>query len=659
MVSRAALLLALLATASPAASEVTPREIAEIADISGLTASPDGRWVVYRIERPSTLTNRIDVDWYIVAADGKSPPRALGRTGTAWWDDAGVVAPGEAKWSPDSKNIAVRALVDGRIALWSSPVDGSGFRPLASGEGDIEAFAFDKDGSLITSEGPARDLIARTEEAEREAGILVDGNTDLAQPLFRGALINGRPASQRFSNDWFDRVPLLASAPRTIMVRTPDGASRPASDAEQALIARPPHPALLLLSDLPPRLGSALAAQGICKTKTGCSADQSRLSWWLPLKDGRAVVALHDADFHQRLQSWSPKSGKLAPLAAAEGQISGNQFYFSPCTAAGDAIFCVEAAAALPPRLVRIDAGGDRQLIDSPNPNPDRDGLLAETIVWQVSGSRASGVLIRPKIPGRLPLFITYYKCAGYLRGGVGNEWPLRALAAQGIAALCINAVPGEGGQARYERGVAAVESVIDKLSERGLVDPGKVGMGGLSFGSEVAMRAALRPNLLKAISIASVQIEPAYYWFNARPGRETFTANLRKAYGVGAPDEDAKAWKKFPAMNIDRIQAPVLMQMPEQEARLSIELQSKLATARMGEMHIFPFAPHVKVEPRQKLAAYQRNLDWFRYWLKGEIDPDPAKVAQYLRWSKLGPRNADSADRIQRSTSPISINRK
>src|SRR3546814_19821250 len=83
------------------------------------------------------------------------------------WNDAGVVLPGEGQWSPDGKQLVVRALVDGRIALWSSAVDGSGFRPIAAGQGDIEAFAFDADGALVTSEGTPRDLSARAAETER------------------------------------------------------------------------------------------------------------------------------------------------------------------------------------------------------------------------------------------------------------------------------------------------------------------------------------------------------------------------------------------------------------------------------------------------------------------------------------------------------------
>ena len=662
MVGRLTLVLALLAAASPAASQTTPREIVEIADLSGLAASPDGRWIAYRIEKPSTATNRIDVDWYLVAADGRSPSRSLGRLGTAMWDDAGVIIAGEAKWAPDSRSLMVRALVDDRVGLWATAIEGSGFRPVADGDSDIEAFAFRADGALITREGPSRDTIARAEERERETGILVDGATDLAQPLYHGALINGRPATQRFSGDWFDRAPMLASAPRRTLIRDGSAEAVEASAAERALLAPPPHPALISPTDLPPALRAALEARGMCASKGDCGPQQTRLSWWAPKSDETAVITLHDVDFRQTLFGWSARTGRLTRLTASGRQLSGGRAHYLPCAAAQAAIFCVEAAPHLAPRLIRIDRGGNKTVISSPNPDPGSEGLLAETIAWQVSGSRVSGVLIRPKIPGRLPLFITYYRCAGYLRGGVGDEWPLRALAANGIAALCINSVPsGEVGEARYTQGMEAVRAAVDLLSKRGIVDATRVGMGGLSFGSEVTMWTLRHSDLLKAASIASVQLEPGYYWFNARPGRETFIRNVREVWKVGSPEESPEGWKRLSAaLDTANIHAPLLMQLPEHEARLSLELFSKLATARLGEMHIFPFAAHIKAEPRQKLAAYQRNLDWFRYWLKGESDPDPAKAAQYQRWSFLGPKKDEaSTARTQRSISAISSNRK
>src|SRR3546814_9643500 len=40
------------------------------------------------------------------------------------------------------------------------------------------------------------------------------------------------------------------------------------------------------------------------------------------------------------------------------------------------------------------------------------------------------------------PLFVTYYRCLGFLRGGSGDEWPLATLQRDGVSALCINALP-------------------------------------------------------------------------------------------------------------------------------------------------------------------------------------------------------------------------
>ncbi|WP_447763425.1 Atxe2 family lasso peptide isopeptidase [Sphingopyxis panaciterrae] len=659
MVSRTALLLAMLAAAPAAAGQTTPREIAETADISGLAASPDGRWIAYRIERPSTATNRIDVDWYIAAADGSTPPRPLGRLGTALIYEVGVVMPGEAAWSPDSQALFVRALVDGRIALWRSRIDGSRFKPVVAGDGDIEAFAIQSDGAIIASEGPSREAIARAEDDEREDGILVDGQVDLAAPLYRGGLVNGRAATQRFTGDWFDRAPLLADRPRLVQVHDPiTGSSRPASASEGASL---PPPLPRASPEPSAGLRAKLLASGVCFEILGCAEGSRRLASTLPLGGDRTVVTLRDQALRETIYIWSPSTGALERLAETDGLFAGNRDEDAPCAATAAALFCVEATPSVAPRLVRIALDGTTSVIDTPNKFPDSDGLLAETIVWQVSGSRASGILIRPKIPGRLPLFITYYRCPGFVRGGLGDEYPLRAMAAKGIATLCINALPGpDTAEARYALGLKAVGAAIDHLADKGLVDRTRVGMGGLSFGSEVTMWTLMHSNLLKAAAIASASMGPAYFWFNARPSRKMFADNLRLTWNLGSPDADPSGWKHMsPAANTARMRAPVLMQLPESEARQTIELQSKLATARLGEMHIFPLAPHIKFEPRQKLAVYQRNLDWFLYWLKGEEDPDPAKSAQYARWSRLAPaERSASTDLTQSSTSAISSSR-
>src|SRR5690606_14837441 len=99
--------------------------------------------------------------------------------------------------------------------------------------------------------------------------------------------------------------------------------------------------------------------------------------------------------------------------------------------------------------------------------------------------------------------------------GGLGDEWPLTAMASQGISALCVNTNPSyPDGADTYAQGARAVESVVRYLAERGAVDPDRVGMGGLSFGSEVTMWTLMYSDVLSAASVSTPVIAPNWYLF-------------------------------------------------------------------------------------------------------------------------------------------------
>jgi dipeptidyl aminopeptidase/acylaminoacyl peptidase len=315
---------------------------------------------------------------------------------------------------------------------------------------------------------------------------------------------------------------------------------------------------------------------------------------------------------------------------------------------------CVRATARLAPRLTRIDLDTGRQL-DLATPNTELDlgsDLRVEPLAWTTpEGDAMSGVLLTPATTptGRLPLFITYYSCEGYLRGGVGDEWPLAALASSGVATACINQAPRRAGETPQSQdatrdsrqALAAVASLITRLDARGLIDQGRVGMGGLSFGSEQTLWIATHSDLLAAASIASGQLEPVYYWMNGAPGRDV-GATLKAIWGLGPPDQTPQAWARMSsALNTQHLKAPLLMQLPEQEYRYVPELYARLAATKTPvELYAFAGEPHIKVQPRHRLAVYQRNLDWFRFWLLCEEDPEPAKQAQYARWRTLRERS-------------------
>ena len=232
------------------------------------------------------------------------------------------------------------------------------------------------------------------------------------------------------------------------------------------------------------------------------------------------------------------------------------------------------------------------------------------------------------------PLFVTFYSCDGFLRGGLGDEWPLATLAEDGISALCINAISGVGLGlvAHYDQGRTAVESIVKLLSTEGRIDRTRVGMGGLSYGSEVTLWTLEHSDVVSAASVSSSSVTPTYYLFNSL--RDAFRSTLRKSWQLGAPDETPEQWRKIsPAYQIDRIKAPILFQMIEQEYRMAMDYALPLVRRHQADIYVFPDEPHIKFQPRHKLAVYERNVDWFRFWLQGYEDPSPVKKQQYAHW--------------------------
>jgi len=93
-------------------------------------------------------------------------------------------------------------------------------------------------------------------------------------------------------------------------------------------------------------------------------------------------------------------------------------------------------------------------------------------------------------------------------------------------------------------------------------------------------------------------------------------------------------------------------MQMPEQEYVIALDYAIPLMRDHRADLYVFPNEPHQKFQPRHKLAAYERNIDWFRYWLQGYEDPDPAKRDQYEHWRAM--KAARAGVLPERAGSPV-----
>src|SRR3546814_20505776 len=54
------------------------------------------------------------------------------------------------------------------------------------------------------------------------------------------------------------------------------------------------------------------------------------------------------------------------------------------------------------------------------------------------------------------------------------------------------------------------------------------------------------------------------------------------------------------------------------------------------SDLFVFPDEDHIKSQPAHRLAVYRRNLDWFGFWLKDEIQSDPTRRPEVERWQEM-----------------------
>ena len=143
----------------------------------------------------------------------------------------------------------------------------------------------------------------------------------------------------------------------------------------------------------------------------------------------------------------------------------------------------------------------------------------------------------------------------------------------RGIAALCIDAAPDRADAIeRFEEGRMAIASAVDLLASRGEIDPHRVGVGGLSAGAEVALWTATQSRTVHAVSIATPVIAPSFYLLMS-PWEEVFRSRLDRYWQLGAPDETPVRWNRIvPPTDPRRLNAPVLMQLAEQEYRYALD---------------------------------------------------------------------------------------
>jgi len=520
---------------------------------------------------------------------------------------------------------------------------------------DVTRFALDGTGQSLVYEvdGADRAEIVAAEEREYASGIHIDQAIDVAQGVYRAAEINGRLASERLHGAWFGRTNVLGDRPPRVRGMTLRGRSsevvplpapfKTAPDTgspedEQKTVAADGTVAFMRGWGSKAELRWAAAG---ARTSVRCpdpACGKAIAFSWRPATR-EVVFSSVGEDRMEVLFAWDTASNRVRPIFKAVSLHTEDR---EGCAVGRDAAVCVVSSGSEAPRLAIIDLnrGIARSLFDPNAPLTRSIEIPARWISWRIADGRTAwGQLLAPPSSKPAPLLINYYDCSGFLKGGTGDQWPFHLFAQDGIAVLCIQPLPGGGNNVEeYKTGLAATRAAIRHLAATGLVDPARVGMSGLSFGSEVAVWTAMKSDLLAAVSIASPTLDPAtYFYFNALPGRD-FPQMIESSWGLKDPETAPEGWKEISAaMNVEKMDAPLLIQTPEQEYRYNMRLYTRMLNrGRAADMYVFPHERHIVAQPQHRLAIYDRNVDWFRFWLQGFEDPSPGKAEQYRRWRSL-----------------------
>jgi dipeptidyl aminopeptidase/acylaminoacyl peptidase len=644
---------------------VTSMDLLEIRDEKGVSISPDGKYVAFVVGQSVYKTNSYRSGLYIVGTAPGSSPFCLGTAGAPRWDRINQWLPEPPQWSPDSKYITYMTKMDetANRQVWRWSVDRGAPVQLTHVPGDALSYHWTPDGHkiVVTLEKP-RD--AAQIKKLYEDGILYDGdfNASRGRPVVSEALATKPQETEIWVHDVSmgeERKQTKAEADSVgpwvsdIGEEYYDGSTGFAGHhLLDAKVSPNGHRvAYRIIGDLQrgPRVFYKLFSKPV---HGGTPVDLApgvyfmADYWWAA--DSSKIY------FTQNVGDGQPDKLIVVP---AEGGTPKQVFSSSDSlhSCAPDKGFqymaCAGENRATPSQVVLVDiaAGVVRTLVDL---NPEFGNLELGSITRldgvNKYGDRWWAHLVKPLNyePGKkYPLIVTTYRTHEFLRGASGDENPIHVYAAHGFAVLSFDIgrrdydnEPGDFQRylSWYESEDASIEMAIQEALEMGVVDSTRVGLTGYSRGTEIVAYEITHTKLFRAVSGAAGDNGPYFYYMASRRVQDDVFS--RDGLG-GWPEGKSKAnWRQLASyLNAESIDVPVLNNDPDSEFLWDLALYTSLrALGKPMELFIYPNELHVMNQPKHRYQIYERNLDWFRFWLKSEESPDPAKSEQYQRWRQL-----------------------
>jgi dipeptidyl aminopeptidase/acylaminoacyl peptidase len=673
-----ATVVVLLAVASAPAQEarrshdITIDDYFSQADIFEIALSPDGRNVAFTEGRWQQATDDRKTDLWVVDTTGRSPQRLT-------FDRASDRSP---KWSADGKFVYFignrkregekRPPYDGKAQVWRLPPAGGDPLATTRAEGGVEAFDLSGNGQTLyyTVE---RDETDADWQALRQQFRDIDYGHGVRKvhEVWKLDLTTWRASKVIDDKRYIHDFSVSPDGRRIAMITTPDGkvvsfegrsrvdifdasTGRITPLPDQAFRAEAPSPygwleKLAWASD-----GGALAFTVIfdaypaeilvaewgdnqpvvrkMQRPAGLSLHGygSPLRWGGPSQD---LYFLGEEKARVRLCSFSGVrgSGGGSLQTWTPGDVVVAAFDFDK---EGRGVVLQNDPSHLPD-VYRLEAGGAARPLTHVNPQADNWKLPQLSVVsWKgANGDLVEGVLELPpdSKPGqRLPLVVeihggpttaTHFQLQYWIYGRT-------LLPAKGYAVLSPNYRGSTGYGDKFLTDLVGrendldVEDIlkgVDAMVERGIADPGRLGVMGWSNGGYLTNCIITKTTRFKAASSGAGIVDTVMEW----------GANDEPAYAMvfkqGLPWSRAESYRRTsPTYQLDKVRTPTLLHVgggdercpPSQSRMLYRALKEYVQVPT--ELLVYPGEPHGLMKYKNRKAKMEWDLAWFDKYIRG-----------------------------------------
>jgi dipeptidyl aminopeptidase/acylaminoacyl peptidase len=658
-----------IAAGQGAARKIVLDDLYRLREVSGPEISPEGEWVAYTVSTPDTSKDQADSDVWMTSWDGRRSVRlTTSKTSehTPRWspdgrylaflssrDDAREVdqvwllnrTGGEAEkvtdlpggvsdyaWSPDGKRLALIASdPDPDSATVTPDTTKRTPRPIV-----IDRFQFkaDEKGYLDRR----RDHLYLFDLASRKPVLLTPGEYNEQAPAWSPdgksiAFVSKRhPDFDRTDNwDLYVAGTTPGAAPRQLTTfegpdHNPDWGGRPPSwTPDGKSIAYVQGGPLKLLYYAGQKVAVVPAAGGPAQVLTA-TLDRNPLSPTLT-EDGASVLFLLEDDRVTHLARVPLSGGPVERLV--EGRRAISDFSTGP----RGKIVVLASSPTQPAEIFAVEGNQLRKITGQNDQwlSQVRLAPVEEIGFKSKDGTEIHGFMVKPTDyrPGqRYPTVLRIHggPVWQFYNDFANFDWQL--LAANGYVVVAANPRGSSGRGEKFATAIWAdwgnkdgqdVLAAVDFAVAQGVADPGRLGVGGWSYGGILTDQVIARDQRFKAAT-SGAGIGNALAGYGTDQYVREYEAEL------GTPWRNTEAYLKvsYPFLHADHIVTPTLFLCGEKDFNVPLinseqMYQALKSLGRETQLVIYPGEYHDIRKPSYRRDRLQRYVEWYDGHLKAQ----------------------------------------